>query len=283
MSEETGRLRVATYLVPSIRVQFFEFVAQYLEEALKKPVTLIYESRGHGGFVEGHGDPFEQDECDIAFVSSTAYYQLESRKIKGADLLPISTVHRHAGSGQDESGQDVAGVYVDVITHADAAERIKEFMDLRGCNWVVTHEDSLTTSLLAQQKLKKLGETLSFFGSILKDLLSHTAFRGVSFESLRELVEADEKNRFTLVQADEDGGGQWKIKANQGNPWMEGDVESIEIKRREFSVLIYIDLRTAMQDGYEFLLSPNGVVLCPGDDGYLPAKYFKEIKYLTKH
>ena len=51
--------------------------------------------------------------------------------------------------------------------------------------------------------------------------------------------------------------------------------------RRSCEIYIYIDMEKALQDGYEFFESPNGVILSPGNSiGVLPPEYF--IKVLNK-
>lgn len=47
--------------------------------------------------------------------------------------------------------------------------------------------------------------------------------------------------------------------------------------RSNCQVLVYIDMASAMKDGYEFFISDNKVVLSPGDvNGVIPAKYIKK-------
>ncbi|KAL5272816.1 hypothetical protein ACHWQZ_G000850 [Mnemiopsis leidyi] len=48
--------------------------------------------------------------------------------------------------------------------------------------------------------------------------------------------------------------------------------------RSDCEVVIYIDMKAALRDGYEFYRSKNNVILCSGDDkGYLPPKYFTSV------
>lgn len=62
-----------------------------------------------------------------------------------------------------------------------------------------------------------------------------------------------------------------------------GFAEFGEVKsgfRKSCEVLIYLDVKLAIKDGYKFYLSQNGVILTEGNDrGYLPAKYIKKIIY----
>lgn len=53
---------------------------------------------------------------------------------------------------------------------------------------------------------------------------------------------------------------------------------SISGARSDCTVLIRIDLKRALKDGYEFYESANGVILCAGNkDGFLPARYFANV------
>lgn len=49
--------------------------------------------------------------------------------------------------------------------------------------------------------------------------------------------------------------------------------------RGNCQVLIYIDLASALDDGFQFFESANGVILTAGDkDGFLPFKYFSAVE-----
>jgi 2'-phosphotransferase len=49
--------------------------------------------------------------------------------------------------------------------------------------------------------------------------------------------------------------------------------------RSSSSILIYINLPAAMQDGLAFFKSDNGVLLCAGDESSLiPVKYFRRVE-----
>ena len=50
---------------------------------------------------------------------------------------------------------------------------------------------------------------------------------------------------------------------------------AISGKRKSANIKIYIKMKEAMDDGYKFYRSANGVILTPGNqDGILPPKYF---------
>ncbi len=59
-----------------------------------------------------------------------------------------------------------------------------------------------------------------------------------------------------------------------------GDEGVISGMRKSANRLIYIDIERAIQDGIEFVLSSNGVVLTPGDkqSGLLGVKYFTRVE-----
>lgn len=46
-------------------------------------------------------------------------------------------------------------------------------------------------------------------------------------------------------------------------------------KRHDCDLIIYIDMKTAMEDGIEFFESANGVILTEGIHGVLPVKYLR--------
>ena len=75
-------------------------------------------------------------------------------------------------------------------------------------------------------------------------------------------------------------GGLNKMKRNhihfaKGLP---GDSGVISGMRQNAEVRIYIDVKEAMNEGFEFFESSNGVILCPGDiNGILPVKFFKKV------
>jgi 2'-phosphotransferase len=56
------------------------------------------------------------------------------------------------------------------------------------------------------------------------------------------------------------------------------DTTVISGARGSSKVLIYIDMKMAMDDGIEFYLSANGVILSEGKDGKIDPKYFKKIE-----
>lgn len=55
------------------------------------------------------------------------------------------------------------------------------------------------------------------------------------------------------------------------------DKEVISGFRKDSTVLIHIDMENAMNDGIEFHMSDNKVILSEGANGIIAPKYFKKI------
>jgi 2'-phosphotransferase len=51
-------------------------------------------------------------------------------------------------------------------------------------------------------------------------------------------------------------------------------------KRQDCTVIIYVDMKSAMADGIKFYESENGVILTEGINGILSTKYFSKIEHL---
>ncbi|XP_071509009.1 uncharacterized protein [Diadema antillarum] len=155
------QLRLMTYLSPGLPVEFFEMIAHYLEEKMGCPVYLIYESRWSGP-PSDRTDPFTLDHIDLAFMNAEPFMKLVSRAKDKAELLPVAPVYPHPKS-------DNKPVYFsDVIVHADNCEKYKEFKDLRGVKWAYSGPDSPSGVYTTLRQLKKMGETVMFFGHIIQ-------------------------------------------------------------------------------------------------------------------
>lgn len=56
------------------------------------------------------------------------------------------------------------------------------------------------------------------------------------------------------------------------------DGEVISGMRRDVNLLIFLDVRKALEDGMKFYISDNKVILTEGFDGVVPVKYFEKIE-----
>ncbi|CAI9764799.1 unnamed protein product [Fraxinus pennsylvanica] len=60
------------------------------------------------------------------------------------------------------------------------------------------------------------------------------------------------------------------------------DGEVISGMRRDVNLLIFLDVRKAMEDGMKLYMSDNRVILTEGFDGVVPVKYFEKIESWPK-
>ncbi|XP_035216273.1 uncharacterized protein LOC118189723 isoform X1 [Stegodyphus dumicola] len=165
-------LRAGTYLSPSIPVEYYEMILQYLESKLGIHTTLLYESRWEGPRGERE-DPFMSGYLDLAWMSSTIFLRMKKNS-SPIELLNVSSVHKHA------RGESRPGYYSDVIMHKDLSEKVKEFIDLRGCRWAYNCPESLSGHVITLATLKDLGENATFFGNIL--------YSGSHLESIKMVI-----------------------------------------------------------------------------------------------
>ncbi|RVW76881.1 tRNA 2'-phosphotransferase 1 [Vitis vinifera] len=56
------------------------------------------------------------------------------------------------------------------------------------------------------------------------------------------------------------------------------DGEVISGMRRDVNLLIFLDVRKALEDGMKLYISDNKVILTEGFDGVVPVKYFEKIE-----
>lgn len=156
MSAKNNILRLATYMCPGIPVEYYEFLAEYLEHQLGLHTELLYSSRTTGPD-SARGD---QDRIDLAFVSTVAYLEKYKSNTSDFQLLPVGAETLHPTKGP------VLGYYSDIVVHRDVRDRVKEFYDIRGCKFVHARQNSLASNRLVLRMLKQMGEDASFFSNI---------------------------------------------------------------------------------------------------------------------
>uniref|UniRef100_A0A0R0FIL3 2'-phosphotransferase n=1 Tax=Glycine max TaxID=3847 RepID=A0A0R0FIL3_SOYBN len=105
-----------------------------------------------------------------------------------------------------------------------------------------------------------------------------------TIDDIREAVRKDNKQRFSLLEEN----GELLIRANQGHTVKAVETESL-LKpilsaeefpgmRQDVNVLIFLDVRKALEEGMKLYISDNKVILTEGFDGVVPAKYFEKIE-----
>ncbi|KAG5103774.1 hypothetical protein JHK84_048743 [Glycine max] len=117
-----------------------------------------------------------------------------------------------------------------------------------------------------------------------------------TIDDIREAVRKDNKQRFSLLEEN----GELLIRANQGHTvkkepginsriWSEAHEEIAcsfflwftnrwRSMRQDVNVLIFLDVRKALEEGMKLYISDNKVILTEGFDGVVPAKYFEKIE-----
>ncbi|KAG5597732.1 hypothetical protein H5410_038964 [Solanum commersonii] len=99
-----------------------------------------------------------------------------------------------------------------------------------------------------------------------------------------EAIWKDNKQRFGLLEEN----GELLIRANQGHTVkiVENErllkpilsVDEVPGMRRDINVLIFLDVRKALEDGMKLYISENRVILTEGIDGVVPVKYFQKME-----
>ncbi|CAI0439473.1 unnamed protein product [Linum tenue] len=113
---------------------------------------------------------------------------------------------------------------------------------------------------------------------------ANVPLRSHSVDDIREAVRRDNKQRFGLVEEN----GELLIRANQGHTVKVVESESLlqpilsadELAgmRRNVNVLIFLNVKKALEDGMKLYISENKVILTEGFDGVVPVKYFEKIE-----
>ncbi|KAH9629460.1 hypothetical protein HF086_015790 [Spodoptera exigua] len=163
MSQNKQELRVVTYMCPTHPIQLYELILELLEEALGCYTTLQYESRSPGPLPD-RPDPFSTNKVDLAFMTASAYIKLREKKNGNIELLPVTPVFAHQMNEENKPGY-----FSDIIIHSDKkAHNVNTLLDLRGCTFAYSDEESLSGSKIVLKTLKEKGENASFFGSLLR-------------------------------------------------------------------------------------------------------------------
>ncbi|CAG5045916.1 unnamed protein product [Parnassius apollo] len=163
MSKSISELRTITYMCPTHPVQLYELILELLEDTLGCHTTLQYESRSPGP-LRDRPDPFISDKVDLGFMTAAAYMNLRKEGNKSIELLPVTPVFAHQMNVENKSGY-----FSDIIIHSDKkAHNVNTLLDLRGCTFAYSDEESLSGSKIILKTLKEKGENASFFGSLLK-------------------------------------------------------------------------------------------------------------------
>ncbi|KAL4715412.1 hypothetical protein ACJJTC_015315 [Scirpophaga incertulas] len=200
MSANKKEIRVITYMCPTHPVQLYELIMSALEEALDCYTCLQYESRSPGPFKD-RPDPFATDKVDLGFMTAAAYMRLRESSNKSIELLPVTPVFAHQMNVEKKPGY-----YSDVIIHSDKkGHNVNTLLDLRGCTFAYSDEESLSSSKIVLKTLKEKGENASFFGSKLRSG-SHIASAQMVLSKQAEWAAVDSTTLLYSKKFMQDGG-----------------------------------------------------------------------------
>ncbi|KAL0346888.1 UNVERIFIED_CONTAM: tRNA 2'-phosphotransferase 1 [Sesamum calycinum] len=229
-------------------------------------------------YMESRHNPTAGSRC---FTSSA---HSNRSGVRGRGLEMEDNRRRSRGRGSGSSGNDkidaLGRLLTCILRHM--ASELK--LDMRSDGYVKV------------QDVLKLN--LKTFANI--PLRSHT------IEDVREAVRKDNKQRFSLLEEN----GELLIRANQGcvhgtykrnlesilevglkrmkrlhvhfSCGLPTDGEVISGMRRDVNVLIFLDVRKALEEGMKLYISDNRVILTEGFDGVVPVKYFLKIESWPK-
>lgn len=140
------KIRLLTYLAPSIPSGLFELVAEEIEARTGVAVALDFETAVSGPTPDD--DPFAQDRADLAFVCgpSLALLRAAGRPVEIVAAAPVFDDPRNGGRPV---------YFSDVVVRRD--HPAGELADLRGSVWTYNDRRSLSGWFRMLSKLEALG------------------------------------------------------------------------------------------------------------------------------
>ena len=153
-----SKIRLLTYLAPSIPAGLFELVAAEIEAAARVGVALDFETSVSGPTPEA--DPFADDRADLAFVCGPSYSLLRDagRVVEVVAAAPVFDDPRNAGRPV---------YFSDVVVRRD--HPAQTFRDLRASAWAYNDRQSLSGWFRMLERLEALGfgrDPTAFFSSV---------------------------------------------------------------------------------------------------------------------
>ncbi len=146
----------------------------------------------------------------------------------------------------------------DVLNVVKTNDKQRFSMKEENGNWYIRanqgHSHLVSQNINQNELLKKLNNPL--------DMIVH----GTTLEAYDKIKETGLSRM-----------GRSHIHFAISDDFVEGNMQQSGI-RSNCKVLIYLDMQKAMDDGIEFYISENKVVLSQGIDGFIDKKYFKKIK-----
>ena len=151
------RLRLVSYLAPSLPEELFVAVARHVASATGIETTLAFETATSGP-MPGSVDPFTAGSADIGFLCAPTYRTLSSQRPAPVTLLGAAPVFADARTG----GLPV--YFSDVVV--PRTSRARSFRDLAGRVWAYNDVCSLSGYHSMLRKVAELGLGATFFGEL---------------------------------------------------------------------------------------------------------------------
>jgi ABC-type phosphate/phosphonate transport system substrate-binding protein len=149
------RLRIITYLSPSIPAELYELIARDLGEQCGLAAELAFESRISGPLA-GDDDLFAGGAADVGFLCAPSFRWLNA-SWRSVELLPLPVP-----SDPRAEGRPV--YFADVVVRADAPART--FADLAGTRWSFNDRNSKSGWFSMLERIKP-HQPEAFFGEII--------------------------------------------------------------------------------------------------------------------
>jgi phosphonate transport system substrate-binding protein len=159
------RLRLRTYLTPSVPRSLFAYLADYLGERLGMPAELQIETH-HSGPPRGQPDPFTEGTLDLGFFCAPPYIWLLDRPEPPVELLPFGLVF------EDPRGAGRPVYFSDIVVRKNHPAR--SFADLVNARWGYNDRESLSGYYSVVQTAAEHGADATFLGR-LRDMGGHLA------------------------------------------------------------------------------------------------------------
>jgi phosphonate transport system substrate-binding protein len=125
------RLRIITYLSPSIPAELYELIARDLGEQCGLAAELAFESRISGPLA-GDDDLFAGGTADVGFLCAPSFRWLNASR-RSVELLPLPVPADPRAEGRPV-------YFADVVVRADAPART--FADLANARWSYNDRNS---------------------------------------------------------------------------------------------------------------------------------------------
>jgi phosphonate transport system substrate-binding protein len=158
-----SRLRLRTYLTPSVPRGLFQYLADYLGDCVGMPTELQIETR-HSGPPRGVPDPFSEDAVDVGFLCAPPYIWLRERPEPPVELVPFGLVF------EDPQAAGRPVYFSEIVVRKDDPAR--SFGDLVGARWGYNDRESLSGYYSVVQTAAEHGADGTFLDR-LRDMGSH--------------------------------------------------------------------------------------------------------------